>query len=681
MVDRTSTEGDTSEHSAATKISKKLKYGYWSLSDIILCLVLSIIVGSGMSLGAEFYHTSGSPDYWSPSMWGIGAGIAVVVALLFLGLVACWNRRWSRSSHKGTDCDAPDASYAEGASMGGRRVADRIKRVNPHLVRLVMCLGVVLIWLPAIIVFFPGNYSSDAPLQLSAYYNGHVLDAHWPLAHTLFLVACFNTGFHLFGNLSAGVFLYCLAQLLFLAFALSFAADRLIRWNVPVGVVVGAFAIIVFNPVVQTYAMTTAKDSLFSGFLLLTGVLLVQVLRDTSNLRDWKFVVEFCLACLGMSLLRKQGLYVLLIVCLIAVCMSSLHKKRVRFAAIVAVPVCAAVIFPVVVGWCFPVQQSQVLDELSLARQQIVATYMYDNSSLSASEKERIWEYFDKSSLDAGLNSEYPWEGMPGVGRYYNSQTGTGYLEPLTDVAGIDMKTDYTKQHLAGFISLYCELALHHPYRFTTAFLWGSMGYVYPTTLADNRWSGLAPWNEFGVQLGIASSEAQPVDYHQSWKPQKLLAWYCDAAEFFAKAPASTPWGTPSSRYLPFLRLLVPWVSPALPFFALILSLLLIGSRRKFLRGASRKMADGTAHRGDEFALGAGSATFVAMTLVWLLAMLYWLTLFVSPVMCGRYALPLFLLIPLLLCVPWISSLAYRQAERQRENVERTAVEGTGANA
>ena len=189
--------------------------------------------------------------------------------------------------------------------------------------------------------------------------------------------------------------------------------------------------------------------------------------------------------------------------------------------------------------------------------------------------------------------------------------------------------------------------------------LWDTAGYVYPTSLADNRWSGLAPWNEFNVTLDIAPESQQPQNYHQSWKPQWLMKWFTDASEFYApRIAAANQSGHAFSRY----SLLIPWVSPALVFYTLLISCVLICGRdtfAKYLFRARNRQRTNNSRGVAEKALQSDVLTTdhspLILLVAWSYAALYWCSLLLAPVMCGRYIFPLFISIPTLLCLPWIT--------------------------
>lgn len=639
---------DSSNNASTTGTMAAARFRRIWPSDIARSVVVGIVVGISMSVGAEFYHTSGAPDYRSKSMWLSAVAIAAGTAIVSLACLAAWNVHWQRQ-------------YTDHAHAQGGKLAQRIRTMNPTALRTITFLVILALWIPAAIAFFPGNYSSDAPLQLRGFFNGHFLDDHWPIAHTLVLAACMDVGNWLFSNLSAGVFIYCLIQAVLLAFALSLSLQKFISWGSPVGLTIVAHLVIIANPYVQTYVMTTAKDAMFAGFFLLTLLCIIQAIRTPSCFTSVGYCIGFFISALGMCLMRKQGLYILIVVLILLLFVHAMRRVRWRLALLAVLIVCATVLFPTAVGSVYTIQKTDLLDQLSLPSQQIVATYMYDHDGLTEQDIDSIGQYYDLTALDAGLTSTNPWTGMPGIGQYYNTDTGTGYLEPLADPAKGALKTDAVKQDMAGYLKLYLNLGSKHPYRYLTALLWDTAGYVYPTSLANNYFSGLASWNAYNITLDIAPQDRQPQDYHQSWKPQLLMGWFLAAADFYkpllnvvnrSRHPALSG---PCS-------LLIPWVSPALVFYVLVMSCALICSRKKFANqshtGEESPAEVPDPRREDGKTPDASSAmpkvSSAILLIPWSFEALYWCSLLFAPVMCGRYAFPVFFASAAIFCLPWI---------------------------
>ena len=238
-----------------------------------MSVILGIVVGVSLSICREFFRTAGAPNLKSISMWLSAVTIAICATIISLVCLALWNRYWHSTMNR------TRRKYL--------RLSAYIRSMKPSTLRAITFVTTLILWIPAAIAFFPGNYSSDAPLQLSALFNNHELDAHWPLAHTLVLAGCMKIGEALFSNLSAGVFIYCIIQAVLLAFTLSLSMQLVMSWGCPPMIAILCHFAIIVNPYVQTYAMTTSKDSMFASFFVLTLLCIITVIRTPNILNSF----------------------------------------------------------------------------------------------------------------------------------------------------------------------------------------------------------------------------------------------------------------------------------------------------------------------------------------------------------------------------------------------------------
>jgi hypothetical protein len=232
---------------------------------------------------------------------------------------------------------------------------------------------------------------------------------------------------------------------------------------------------------------------------------------------------------------------------------------------------------------------------------------MLDYSSLSREELDQISRFYDVSQFEAGRTTVAPYAEK--LGRFYDTKTGYGYLDCIADPAKASLREDSYQDDKAGYVRLWLSLAHGHEGLYLEAFLWGSIGYVYPSSAVANRWTGVSPWNEFSIELDDGGGSNQVSDYHQTSMLPVYLAWLIDGTwNIFPESP--------------FLMI---WVSMALPFYMLLMTFCLIV--RKRMR---------------------------ALLAVWAFPFVYWLSLSLGPVMCIRYVAPLFYCLPLIMCLPFL---------------------------
>ena len=562
-------------------------------SDGALALVFGMLVGIVLSVSCAFYATDGLMSFADASVWLSGIGYGVVAALLLFALLRWW-------------------AWFQGRSQGAGRLARALRGMKSQQ-RVILFAGIsVLAWIPALLAYFPGGYSSDGPIQATYYFNTGVVDLHWPAAHTLLLVAAMQVGSAVFGSYDAGVTLFCAAQMVAAAFAAGYAMNRVIAWKAPAWLAVASFAALVLNPVVQSYVVATAKDTLFAVFFLVVLVLFIDALRGCKSWSNPGFLCAFVLCALGMTLMRKQGLYVLIVAIAVAAFVGMRGKlpRACALGGLVAVYALSSC-FSYAVEAAFTVRSDSVREILSLPSQQIVRTYMYDYDELSEAQVSAIGRYYDLESLEAGRTTDDPWDDTP-IGQYCDAKRVTGYLAPVSDPAKGALLDEAFSEDPLGYAILYLSLMDGHESQYARAFLWSVLGYLYPSASVANTWSVLSPWNEFGLTIDAGGESNQVSDFHDATLLPGYLSWL---------EGASTTLGEGN----PLLSL---WVCPAFPFYALLLAFLLIV---RAPRGCGRR----------------------AMLVAWLFLLVYGASLALAPVVCLRYAVPLIFCIPVIVGMPF----------------------------
>ena len=554
--------------------------GVFRQKDCLLALPFSLLIGVFLGLGRAFYADAegvaqseqllwsplgGQINFRSMQLWLSFPLYAVAAFLGILGFFALhdWLVHYFRT----------------------RRDGCQTKEMDSRIWFLLSLGLVVVLWAPALLAMWPGAFVSDGPLQLDRIVNHGYIDLHWPAAHTLVLYALFELGKAFFGSWSAGLTVYCLVQAAALAAALAYAAKKLVDWGLPRAYVMLGLLFVAANPVVQAYAFSTVKDALFSAFFLLTLVLFCGMARndeclDVATRNYLLLIVSACLTCL----LRKQGAYVLAIAVAVHFVMYRRtigRRARAWLFGVALVPLVVALGFSSVVGLVFPVVPDSSRELLSVPSQQLARVYALDRESLTSQQVEVLGGFYDLNGLE-------------------------DYIEPIADPAkGALNEASYAKEGL-GYWRLWLEVGISHPGLYLESLLWGSIGYVYPTQYATNRWTGFPPWNEFSVELGSGEDSRLEQD-------SLLPGYYADYLMPGAE------------NMFPGMPLLTLWVSPALPFWVLLGSLLVMVRNRvwRFLP-------------------------------VWLMAALYWGTLQLGPVMCNRYSLPLLFSSFFVFAIPYI---------------------------
>lgn len=191
----------------------------------------------------------------------------------------------------------------------------------------VLCYGAVLLAL------WPGVVSFDFPHEIAQYTSGSYDAAH-PVFHTLLLGWLYETGEAVFGSVNGGAALYSAVQLLLLAALYAWACRFVQRRTCPLAAlaVAACFALLPFHGVM---AVSTAKDPLFAGLCVTLCLLLWQIAEDPAAfLASRARIARFSACCLGMALLRHNGVFAFVPACLALIALS--RGRRARALAVAA---------------------------------------------------------------------------------------------------------------------------------------------------------------------------------------------------------------------------------------------------------------------------------------------------------------------------------------------------------
>lgn len=217
------------------------------------------------------------------------------------------------------------------AVLYGFRLVDRLRsRPGPETGRIpwrrfLLAAGVTaLCWLPYYIAFFPGLSNPDTGMQIAwalhrptewLQYSAVRGPEIYATNHHPYFVTCLFGLFARLGlvmgeDISGGVAVYCLLQMLLTALALTFVWYDLRRLGLPEGWFRGGLVFTALFPLFPLYGITMLKDSLFSLACLLFSLALFETARTRGEaLRKNGFCVLTFLAALLVALTKNQGVY------------------------------------------------------------------------------------------------------------------------------------------------------------------------------------------------------------------------------------------------------------------------------------------------------------------------------------------------------------------------------------
>lgn len=226
-----------------------------------------------------------------------------------------------------------------------------------------------------LLIKYPGIVEVDSVAQYTEVFHNHY--TNWnPFFHTILLKPFMSLGLALFHDVNAGAALYCVFQILCMALIFSFVAKTLFQIGAPGWMILCTVAFYAFMPYHIMYSFTIWKDVLFCGCCTLLCTCAFRLFKKIGN--DTANYPLFLLACLGMCLLRSNGL--LAIGLLMIFTWKYLWKNQKRMLIAMGIIAVCSLIVKRPVFKALGISNADLVESLSLPTQQIARTVIdYDD--------------------------------------------------------------------------------------------------------------------------------------------------------------------------------------------------------------------------------------------------------------------------------------------------------------
>ena len=172
---------------------------------------------------------------------------------------------------------------------------------------------IMILWIPTFLAVYPGYLCYDALSQLYQYEAGN-FEAWQPVIHTVILGGFINLGHSLFGSYSIGLTIYCIVQALLIICTFSYLVVFLAKRKVPPYILLITIILFAINPIVEILSFSTIKVTFFVCFYLFWLMFLIEMLENPEKYFSKKRnIVKFIIVAILMSLFRKQGIYIYIV--------------------------------------------------------------------------------------------------------------------------------------------------------------------------------------------------------------------------------------------------------------------------------------------------------------------------------------------------------------------------------
>lgn len=264
--------------------------------------------------------------------------------------------------------------------------------------------SIFLLWIPHLIMRYPGAMSYDNYNQLAYYLGYEPFSTAQPVFHTWLFGTFIHLG-SLVGSDNMGLFLFVLFQSLIMSAVLAYSLFLMRRWKTPVWLRALTMGIYCTAPYYAGYAAFPIKDFLYTACFLLLVLEVMEAVRGEEDF--WRNGVHNLLwitsACF-MILFRKNGLFIylpLMLVCLFCGIIKEICRKGMNWhmAVVLLAPLVLAAGTEGVISTRYHVIKDSPKEMLSLPFQQ-TARYVRDyGDEVTAEEREAISAVLDYEQL------------------------------------------------------------------------------------------------------------------------------------------------------------------------------------------------------------------------------------------------------------------------------------------
>ena len=519
----------------------------------IKAYIFSTLLSTALHIGAEYEFYDGV-DFAKPSLYFNTICLAIAMAPFVAYL---WRKL------KGLDVierEEPGMDKPSDKTSGQKA----FRSSTPFNFFYIWAI-IFLFWMPVFFALYPGAFVYDATEEYVEVISRQ-FTMHHPLLHVLALGGIVHLFEYIGAGANLGIAVYVLLQMLVMSAALSFVVRSFQMWGVTKRY---AFITVLFFsifPLFPLYAVCTAKDGLFTVFLLVSIVSMGNIIRladvkdaqpaSHASAPSMSDMVIFLVSSTLMMMLRNNGLYAYAATALISAMtlIISRRQKPVAFSGTTARLLILMVLSIVlslggtrILKLATGATDGEHQEMLTVPIQQLARTYTYSPEAFTPDEE---------ALLKAFIPEDYI----------------TTYSPRISDVLKSGLNNQYYESHRALFYKLWLTIGARRPLTYLNAHLGTAYGYIYPDAL-NNVYKGNTMNTFTYTDSSYFGFETEPPGIRDSMLPAlELLIEKFSLTLFQQKCPVLSMLFAPGFLFWVFLFVLVGYVDRKnLPMMLLVL--------------------------------------------------------------------------------------------------------------
>ena len=519
----------------------------------IKAYIFSTLLSTALHIGAEYEFYDGV-DYAKPSLYFNTICLAIAMAPFVAYL---WR--------KPRGLNVIDRDENEKDKATGKTSEPKSFRSSTPFNFFYIWAIIFLFWMPVFFALYPGAFVYDATEEYVEVISRQ-FTMHHPLLHVLALGGIVHLFEYIGAGANLGIAVYVLLQMLVMSAALSFVVRSFQMWGVTKRY---AFITVLFFsifPLFPLYAVCTAKDGLFTVFLLVSIVSMGNIIRladvkdaqpaSHASAPSMSDMVIFLVSSTLMMMLRNNGLYAYAATALISA-MTLIISRRQKPAAFSGTT--ARLLILMVLSIVLSLGGTRILklatgatdgehqEMLTVPIQQLARTYTYSPEAFTPDEEALLKAFIPEDYL-------------------------TTYSPRISDVLKSGFNNQYYESHRALFYKLWLTIGARRPLTYLNAHLGTAYGYIYPDAL-NNVYKGNTMNTFTYTDSSYFGFETEPPGIRDSMLPAlELLIEKFSLTLFQQKCPVLSMLFAPGFLFWVFLFVLVGYVDRKnLPMMLLVL--------------------------------------------------------------------------------------------------------------
>lgn len=363
-----------------------------------------------------------------------------------------------------------------------------IKRRHEILTFTILLSACFIAW----IIFLPGIYTYDMASWNELLSTG-TISQHWSIAYGYILAGFFDISYALFNNYEIGFALAMLVQLIFVSYILYKIVIFVTHLSKNKIFFYGSILFFILTPFIIVMSITDAQDVIFGGLLALLTMELYSWVFDPNHPNKIN-IAKLVLLVFLLTIFRNNGIICVLF-CIILLLFIKVPKKTTILFSLCG----SLVLYFIYTGPVYQILNVQknntsIQEILGVPSQQLARSYYQKPSSFTDKEIVQLSNFY---TINNSSFSQYQ------------------YYPLISDFTKSTLDSEYTKENLGDYLSLYVKIGLKNPDNYIEAFLLNSIGFWYPMKNYDDPRINMDYMNYPGFTM---TAEFNDQDVHPNMK-------------------------------------------------------------------------------------------------------------------------------------------------------------------